>query len=73
MNVEPSNLSWFQQFDHYLWFLLQVMWYGNVLETSGQDEITLSLQHFNRTLAKDTRIDLIMLNVGDGFTLAMKK
>ncbi len=49
------------------------LWYAKVIDDSVQDEDTVALRAFNRKLAADMRIDLIVLPVGDGLTLARKK
>jgi caffeoyl-CoA O-methyltransferase len=48
------------------------LWHGRVAEPS-EDPDTLSLQALNRKLHHDERIDLALLPIGDGVTLAMKR
>ncbi len=48
------------------------LWSGKVAETAG-DEDTAALQALNRKLHADTRIDLSLLPIGDGLTLARKR
>jgi len=49
-----------------------VLWSGRVAAAST-DEDTVALQQLNRALHVDERIDLSMLPIGDGLTLARKR
>lgn len=49
-----------------------VLWGGSVAQPS-QDADTLALQALNRKLHADERVDLSLLPVGDGLTLARKR
>merc|ERR1719481_657256 len=55
------------------------LWHGKVLGIPGeggsqeyQDESTKFLQNLNNKLAKDSRVQVVQLNIGDGYTLATK-
>jgi predicted O-methyltransferase YrrM len=49
-----------------------VLWSGRVATDAG-DEDTLALQRLNRKLHGDERIDLSLLPIGDGLTLARRR
>ena len=49
-----------------------VLWMGQVLR-AAEDEDTAAIQAFNRKLRSDERIDLSLLPLGDGLTLARKR
>lgn len=49
-----------------------VLWKGQVLR-AAEDEDTAAIQAFNRKLRSDERIDLSLLPLGDGLTLARKR
>ena len=50
-----------------------VLWSGAVARAAGDDADTAALQALNDKLHADARIDLVMLPIGDGVTLARKR
>jgi caffeoyl-CoA O-methyltransferase len=50
-----------------------VLWHGSVADPAARDEDTEALRALNRKLRDDERIDLSLLPVGDGLTLARKR
>jgi caffeoyl-CoA O-methyltransferase len=50
-----------------------VLWYGKVADVNINDNRTQKIRDFNTKLAQDSRIDLSLIPIGDGLTLAMKK
>jgi predicted O-methyltransferase YrrM len=50
-----------------------VLWSGEVANPKAKDALTVALREFNDKLHKDERVDLAMLSVGDGVTLALKR
>jgi caffeoyl-CoA O-methyltransferase len=50
-----------------------VLWSGEVANDKAKDAMTVALRRFNDKVHKDERVDLAMLSVGDGVTLAMKR
>jgi predicted O-methyltransferase YrrM len=50
-----------------------VLWSGEVANEKAQDATTLALRKFNDKLHKDKRVGLVMLSIGDGVTLALKR
>ncbi len=50
-----------------------VLWSGRVADEREQDEDTMALREFNDKLHRDPRIDLSMIPLGDGVTLARKR
>lgn len=49
------------------------LWSGRVADPEVADEDTVALRHFNEHLHRDARIDLSLLPIGDGLTLARKR
>lgn len=50
-----------------------VLWSGAVIDKEDKTEDTAAIRAFNETLRKDGRVELSMLPVGDGLTLALKR
>ena len=49
------------------------LWSGDVADASRQDEDTKAIRALNDRLHRDERIELSLLPVGDGLTLALKR
>jgi caffeoyl-CoA O-methyltransferase len=50
-----------------------VLWMGEVANPQNQDESTVAIRALNDHVARDTRVDAVMLPIADGVTLARKK
>lgn len=50
-----------------------VLWSGNVADPAKDDESTVALRTLNAALAHDPRVEVVMLPVADGLTLARKR
>ena len=50
-----------------------VLWGGQVADSSNHDMDTEALRAFNAALSSDQRIDLCMVPIGDGLTIARKR
>lgn len=49
------------------------LWSGRVADPEIADADTVALRHFNEVLHRDQRVDLSLLPLGDGLTLARKR
>jgi caffeoyl-CoA O-methyltransferase len=49
-----------------------VLWNGSVIDFEKQDRATESIRVFNETLHADHRVDISLVPIGDGMTLARK-
>jgi len=49
------------------------LWGGSVIDPKKTSESTVALRAFNKRLARDRRVDIALLTVGDGLTLAVKR
>jgi len=50
-----------------------VLWSGAVIDAARNDADTEAIRAFNAALAKDSRVSISMLPIGDGLTLAKKR
>jgi len=50
-----------------------VLWHGQVLDPDDQESGTLAIRAFNDALHQDSRVDLSLIPVGDGVSLAVKR
>jgi caffeoyl-CoA O-methyltransferase len=50
-----------------------VLWGGSVIDPSASDDNTQAIKDFNDFLASDDRVDVVMLPLADGLTLARKR
>jgi predicted O-methyltransferase YrrM len=72
-------------YDHYYELCLQLvrrgglilidntLWSGKVTDASVQDDDTKAIRAINEKIGKDERVEQILLTVGDGLTIAMKR
>ncbi|WP_440997830.1 class I SAM-dependent methyltransferase [Arhodomonas sp. SL1] len=49
------------------------LWHGRVVDPDAQDEATQAIRAFNHSLRDDERVDLCLVPVADGLTLARKR
>ena len=49
------------------------LWGGSVINPQKQGESTRALRIFNKRLARDKRVDIALVPIGDGLTLAVKR
>jgi predicted O-methyltransferase YrrM len=49
------------------------LWSGRVADPAVNDADTIALRELNTALLGDERVDLSLLPVGDGLTLALKR
>ncbi len=50
-----------------------VLWFGAVADPDDMDKRTIAIREFNQKVHQDERVDITMLAIADGLTLAMKK
>ena len=49
-----------------------VLWYGRPADPNASDADTVAIRELNKFVYKDSRVDISLLSVGDGLTLARK-
>lgn len=50
-----------------------VLWMGAVIDPEKQDESTVAIRAFNERVAKDPRVDCVMMSISDGLTMLRKR
>ena len=50
-----------------------VLWGGSIIDEARQDADTQALRKLNDFVAKDTRVEAVMLGIADGLTIVRKK
>ena len=50
-----------------------VLWFGSVVDPQDTDKRTVAIREFNQKLHHDTRVEISMLAIADGLTLAFKR
>jgi caffeoyl-CoA O-methyltransferase len=50
-----------------------VLWGGSVVDQSDEKPDTIAIREFNRFVSNDDRVDISLVPIGDGLTLAHKK
>lgn len=50
-----------------------VLWHGAVIDESRQDDDTVAIRAINQKVHGDGRVDLILVPIGDGITMARKR
>ena len=49
------------------------LWYGRVIDRRDRSADTRAIRAFNRRLRRDRRVDIALVPIGDGLTLALKR
>jgi caffeoyl-CoA O-methyltransferase len=49
------------------------LWHGRVLDRRDQSVDTRAIRAFNKKLRRDRRVDIALVPIGDGLTLALKR
>ena len=49
-----------------------VLWYGEVVDKNNDDKFTLNIKDFNNYIAKDKRVEKLIVPLGDGMTICRK-
>jgi len=49
-----------------------VLWYGEVVNENNNDKFTKNIKEFNSHISKDTRVEKLIIPLGDGMTVCRK-
>jgi predicted O-methyltransferase YrrM len=79
--IDADKVSYAQYYERVLSLLRpgglvsvdNTLWNGKVADPKARDKDTTALKKFNAALYKDERIDLTLVPIGDGLTLARKR
>ena len=50
-----------------------VLWFGSVADSEDRDKRTVAIRELNQKIHQDFRVDISMLPIADGLTLALKR
>ncbi|VDQ06510.1 unnamed protein product [Trichobilharzia regenti] len=50
----------------------KVIWSELVIDESDQTDLTIGIRQLNDLIAKDDRVKISLLNIGDGLTVVVK-
>lgn len=79
--IDADKNNYLNYYEKCLWLVRRggliaidnVLWYGRVADATVDDKRTNNIRKFNQFLREDSRIDLSLVPIGDGLTLARKK
>ena len=49
-----------------------ILWHGEVVDKNNDDKFTLNIKDFNNYIAKDERVEKLIVPLGDGMTICRK-
>ena len=50
-----------------------MLWAGRVIDAENQEENTNVIRAYNEKLANDDRVDVVLMPIGDGISMAIVK
>ena len=79
--IDADNVNILNYFEHSMVLLKaggvvlvdNVLWSGSVIDKRDQSDDTCSIRDFNQFLLQDDRVEISMIAIGDGLTIARKK
>jgi O-methyltransferase len=79
--IDADKTGYARYFEHCLRLLRKggliaidnTLWGGSVIDTRNRSADTRAIRAFNRKLHRDRRVDLSLVPIGDGLTLALKR
>ncbi|AFZ48629.1 O-methyltransferase family 3 [Cyanobacterium stanieri PCC 7202] len=79
--IDADKSNYLDYYEKCLWLVRRggliaidnVLWYGRVVDATVDDKRTNKIREFNKFLKGDSRIDLSLIPIGDGLTLARKR
>lgn len=79
--IDADKPNYWKYFERCLALLLRggviavdnTLWGGSVIDPKDSSESTAALRAFNKRVARDRRVDIALVTIGDGLTLAVKR
>ena len=78
--IDADKMNYIEYYERSLQLLNQngliiidnVLWYGEVVNENNNDKFTKSIKEFNSHISKDTRVEKLIIPLGDGMTVCRK-
>ena len=78
--IDADKMNYIEYYERSLQLLNQngliiidnVLWYGEVVNENNNDKFTKNIKEFNRHISEDTRVEKLIIPLGDGMTVCRK-
>ena len=78
--IDADKMNYIEYYEHSLQLLNKngliiidnVLWYGEVVNENNNDKFTKNIKEFNSHISKDTRVEKLIIPLGDGMTVCRK-
>ena len=78
--IDADKMNYIEYYEHSLQLLSKngliiidnVLWYGEVVNENNTDKFTINIKEFNSHISKDTRVEKLIIPLGDGMTVCRK-
>ena len=78
--IDADKMNYFEYYERSLKLLNKngliiidnVLWYGEVVNENNNDKFTKNIKEFNSHISKDTRVEKLIIPLGDGMTVCRK-
>ena len=78
--IDADKMNYIEYYERSLQLLNQngliiidnVLWYGEIVNDNNNDKFTKNIKEFNSHISKDTRVEKLIIPLGDGMTVCRK-
>ena len=78
--IDADKMNYIEYYERSLQLLNQngliiidnVLWYGEVVNENNNDKFTKNIKEFNIHISEDTRVEKLIIPLGDGMTVCRK-
>ena len=78
--IDADKMNYIEYYERSLQLLNQngliiidnVLWYGEVVNENNNDKFTKNIKEFNGHISEDTRVEKLIIPLGDGMTVCRK-